>query len=126
MTVILGLITIDHTIGQSGYSAEVSQYYGLGEQYFMRSLHTISVTLHYSSHNQSPSPSTAYASSLDIPRLCLKCNRQLAIFTFTKRFFCKTGSNRIFFLIKVLFFSVSQPDSPIMGVSDIGQVSTYV
>ena len=28
-------ITNDHTIEQSGFNAEVSQYHGLGEQYFM-------------------------------------------------------------------------------------------
>ena len=60
-------ITIDHAIGLSGFTAEVSQYYGLGEQYFMRSLHTISVMLHYSSQHQSPTPPPAYAHSLDKP-----------------------------------------------------------
>ena len=46
-------ITIDHTIGQSGFTAKVSQYDGLGEQYFMRSLHTISTMLHCSSQHHS-------------------------------------------------------------------------
>jgi hypothetical protein len=46
----------DHTIGQSGFNAEVSHYHGLGEQYFMQSMHTNSVTLQCSSQHQSPSP----------------------------------------------------------------------
>ena len=49
-------IAFDHTIRQSGFTAEVSHYDVLGEQYFIRSLHTISVMLHYSSKIQSPSP----------------------------------------------------------------------
>jgi hypothetical protein len=46
----------DHTIGQSGFNAEVSHHHGLGEQYFMQSLNTISATLQCSSQHQSPSP----------------------------------------------------------------------
>ena len=42
-------------IGQSGFNAEVSHHHGLGEQYFMRSLNTISVILQYSSKHHSPS-----------------------------------------------------------------------
>ena len=45
----------DHTIGQSGFNAEVSHHHGLGEQNFMQSLNTISVTLQYNSQHQSPS-----------------------------------------------------------------------
>jgi hypothetical protein len=45
----------DHTIGQSGFNAEVSHHHGLGEQYFMQSLNTISVTLQCSTQHQSPS-----------------------------------------------------------------------
>ena len=52
-----GSITNDHTIGQSGtrFNAEVSHYHGIGELYFIRSMHTNSVTLRWSSQQQSSS-----------------------------------------------------------------------
>ena len=49
---------------------------------------------------------------------------QLALFTFAQRFFCKTGSKRIFFLTEVFIFSASDTDYPIVGASDMSQVST--
>ncbi len=51
---------------------------------------------------------------------------RLAIFILAhKVFFCKPGSSLDFFPSLRFYFSMSHSNSPIVGVSDIGQLSTF-
>ena len=59
--------------------------------------------------------------------VCNTCHKQLAIFTFKQRFFCKTGSHRIFpslFSHRGFIFQQATLILPSCGTSDKGQVST--
>ena len=69
----------------------------------MRSLHTISVMLHYSSQNSLPLHQQLTLIAWSYHDYVLNVTDSLLFLPSTKRFFCKAGTNRLFFLTEVLF-----------------------
>jgi len=118
-------ITNDLTIGQSGLNVEVILYHGLGEQYFMRSMHTISVMLQCSSQHQSPSPPKLTLLAWTYHDYVLNVMDSL-LFFLQLRFFWQDWLKQDFFPHMRVYFSASHADSPIMEASDIGQVSMHM
>ena len=64
-----------------------------------------------------------YAHNLSYQHVCRTCHIPAKIFTCDTRFLHAGSGSTGFFLTEVLFVH-EPPESPIVGVSDIGQVST--
>ena len=89
----------------------------------MQSLNTISVTLQCSSRYQSPSPPKLMILAWTYNDYVLNVTDSLLFLPSTKGFSARVDQKGFFSSLR-FYFSSSHADSPIVGTSDIGQVST--
>ena len=108
-----------HRIGHSGSYADVSHQHGLGEQNKQQNIH---VTKEAVNDIFLPLHKALTLMIHTYQHGCMSCHKLL--FTYDTRFLHAGIGSTGFFLTEVLFFH-EPPESPIVGASDIGQVSAY-